>query len=127
SSRPSQADEKYFTGKVFNTPEGDIEVTPEMAKHIYRYLLKNDYSDDNDRISNAYHDAKRDDQLATLPESLKPYAEQIFQLIDSVYSDSQLPDIADDRKAKRNELNNNFDKKEFQELWARINHKAIYN
>lgn len=127
SSRPSQADEKYFTGKVLNTPEGDIEVTPEMAKHIYRYLLKNDYSDDNDRISNAYHDAKRDDQLATLPESLKPYAEQIFHLIDSVYSDSQLPDIADDRKAKRNELNNNFDKKEFQELWARINHKAIYN
>ncbi|CAK1755208.1 type III restriction enzyme [Vibrio crassostreae] len=127
SSRPSQADEKYFTGKVLNTPEGDIEVTPEMAKHIYRYLLKNDYSDDNDRISNAYHDAKRDDQLATLPESLKPYAEQVFHLIDSVYSDSQLPDIADDRKAKRNELNNNFDKKEFQELWARINHKAIYN
>ncbi|MDW1500287.1 hypothetical protein [Vibrio sp. YT-19(2023)] len=127
SSRPRQADEKYFTGKMLGTLEGDIEVTPEMAKQIYRYLLKNDYSDDNDRISDTYHDAKREEQLAALPESLQPYAEQIFHLIDSVYSDAQLPDIADDRKAKRNELNKNFDKKEFQELWGRINHKAIYN
>lgn len=127
SSRPRQADEKYFIGMFLDTPEGDIEVTPEMAKQIYRYLLKNDYSDDNDRISDVYHDAKREEQLADLPESLQPYAEQIFHLIDSVYSDAQLPDIADDRKAKRNELNNNFDKKEFQELWGRINHKAIYN
>lgn len=55
-----------------------------------------------------------------------PYAEQVFLLIDSVFSASQLPQIGDDRKPKANPLNSNFEKKEFQELWARINRKAVY-
>jgi type III restriction enzyme len=126
SARPKEANEKYFIGKVLVTDEGDVEVTPDMARLIYRYLLKNDYSDDNDRIDEHYHQAKRDEQLADLPDSLKPYAPQIFSLIDSVYSDALLPNIDDERKAKRNELNDNFDKKEFKELWERINHKAVY-
>ena len=32
----------------------------------------------------------------------------------------------DDRKAKTNPRNDNFHKKEFKELWERINHKAVY-
>lgn len=126
SARPQLADEKYFTGKVLQTTEGSVEVSPEMAKQIYRYLLKNDYSDDQDRISDIYHQAKQAQQLAPLPTALQPLATQIFQLIDSVYSDAQLPQISDDRRAKRNQLNTNFDKQAFQQLWARINHKAIY-
>jgi type III restriction enzyme len=47
---------------------------------------------------------------------LQPYAEQVFQLIDSVFSEAQMPQIGDDRKAKVNPLNANFDKKEFQAL-----------
>jgi type III restriction enzyme len=126
SSRPKEANEKYFTGKVLVTDEGDIEVTADMARQIYRYLLKNDYTDDNDRITDEYHQCKRDDQLANLPEALQPYSTQIFTLIGSVYTDALLPGIDDERKAKRNELNSNFNKKEFKELWERINHKAVY-
>ena len=29
-----------------------------MAKQIYRYLVKNDYTDDADRVAGAYHEAK---------------------------------------------------------------------
>jgi len=47
-------------------------------------------------------------------------------LIDSVFSESQLPQVSDDRKPKLNPLNDNFNKREFKELWNRINHKAIY-
>jgi type III restriction enzyme len=43
-----------------------------------------------------------------------------------VFSDAQMPTIDDDRKAKTNPLNDNFEKKEFTELWNRINHKAAY-
>ncbi|HYW91989.1 MAG TPA: DEAD/DEAH box helicase family protein [Gammaproteobacteria bacterium] len=126
SERPRVADEDYFTGKVLNTPSGDVPVTPQMAKQIYRYLVKNDYTDDNDRIAEAYHQAKTEEQLAELPEDLKPYADQVFRLIDSVFSDADLPAIDDDRAAKLNPLNANFHKKEFQELWKRINQKAAY-
>jgi len=126
SARPRIADEKYFTGKVLQTAMGEVEVTPQLAKQIYRYLAKNDYTDDNDQITPAYHAAKREEQLAALPAELQPYADQVFQLIDSVFTAAQLPAIGDGRKAKVNPLNKNFEKKEFQALWHKINRKAAY-
>ena len=126
SERPRIADEAYFAGKVLKTAAGDVAVTPQLAKLIYRYLAKNDYTDNNDKISPAYHEAKKTGQLADLPPELAPYAEQVLSLIDSVFSDAQLPDISDDRKAKTNPLNDNFKKQEFKELWNRINRKAAY-
>lgn len=126
SARPKQANEDYFKDKVLKTPTGDVKVTPQMAKLIERYLVKNDYSDTDERITEQYHHAKKDGTLAALPVELAPYKEQVFQLIDSVFSAAQLPEIEDDRKGKVNPLNANFEKKEFQELWSRINRKAIY-
>ena len=126
SSRPRQATADYFTGKTLTTEHGPVEVTAAIAKQIYRYLVKNDYTDDADQIADAYHEAKAAGKLADLPEELKPHAEQVFQLIDSVFSDAQLPKVDDGRKPKTNPLNANFEKKEFQELWARINRKAVY-
>jgi len=126
TARPRKADEDYFTGKVLATDSGSVEVTPLMAKQIYRYLLKNDYTDDSDQIADAYHQAKETGTLAELPEDLQPYADQVFELIDSVFSDAQLPKVDDGRKPKTNPLNANFDKKEFRALWDRINRKAVY-
>ncbi|MBZ9566771.1 type III restriction-modification system endonuclease [Modicisalibacter tunisiensis] len=127
SERPRVADEAYFTGKLLVSDEGEVEVTPAMAKDIYRYLLKNDYTDNADHITEAYHQAKEDGTRAELPEALQPHAQQVFQLIDSVFSNAQLPHIEDGRKAKLNPLNDNFHKKEFQALWERINRKAAYS
>ncbi|CAB3862949.1 type III restriction-modification system endonuclease [Achromobacter ruhlandii] len=127
SERPRVANEEYFTGKVLKTATGDVPVSPQLAKQIYRYLVKNDYTDDSDRIAGAYHDAKNAGTLADLPDELKPHAAQVYQLIDSVFSASQLPDIGDDRKPKKNPLNANFDKQAFKALWNRINRKAAYS
>ncbi|GAB4288828.1 MAG: DEAD/DEAH box helicase family protein [Methylophaga sp.] len=126
TARPREANADYFTGKVLNTPDGEVEVTPVMAKQIYRYLLKNDYTDDADHIADLYHQAKENGDLAPLPDDLQPYADQVFELIDSVFSDAQLPKPEDGRKPKTNQLNANFDKREFRELWRRINRKAVY-
>ena len=126
SERPRKADEAYFTGKLITTESGPLEITSAMAKQIYRYLLKNDYTDDADQVTEEYHAAKAKGELAKLPEELAPYADQIFLLVDSVFSDVNLPKLEDDRGPKTNPLNDNFKKKEFQELWSRINRKAVY-
>lgn len=126
SARPRVADEAYFTGKVLKTLTGDIEVTKEMAKAIYKYLLKNDFTDAQDKITEAYHEAAKAGSLPALPPELAPHAEQVFQLINTVFSEAQLPGIEDDRQTKSNSLNSNFEKKEFQALWNRINRKAVY-
>ena len=127
SSRPRQATEAYFTGKMITTKQGSVEVTAVIAKQICRYLLTNGYTDDTDHITDAYHHAQDTGTLAELPEELKPYAEQVFELIDSVLSDTHLPKADDSRKSKTNPLNaKNFERKEFRELWKRINRKAVY-
>lgn len=126
SARPKAANEDYFQGKSIKTKDGSLKIDDQMAKKIYRYLLKNDYTDDNDMIVEVYHEAKREGTLAALPEELKPHTEEIHHLISGVFSASLLPDIEDGRKAKENPLNANFDKKEFQQLWGKINRKAVY-
>ena len=126
SERPRIADEAYFTGKVLHTPSGDVTLGAREARQIEFYLIQNGYVDVDKHITEKYHDAKREGQLAELPDEIKPHAEQVFQLIDSVFSDADLPEIENDRATKANPLNANFHKKEFQELWKRINQKAAY-
>ena len=127
SERPRVADAKYFTGKVIQTAEGTVEVTQDMAEGIEFYLIQNSYVDRKKNIAQKYHDALKNEELADLPEDLQPYKEQVFQLIDSVYSDAKLPEVENDRGAKTNPLNANFEKNEFKELWNRINRKAAYS
>jgi len=127
SARPQKADESYFTGKVLKTVAGDIAVTPQMAKVLTRYLIKHDYTDTDDKITAAYHEAKQAGTIALLPPELAAYSEHIFRLVDSVYSTDQLPEIENGRVPKDNPLNANYHKKAFRELWSRIHQKAVYS
>jgi len=98
-----------------------------MANGIHFYLIQNKYVDRQHKITQEYHDSKKEGRLADLPEDLIEYSEEIFRLIDSVFSENSLPTIDNDRTAKTNALNEaNFNKQEFQELWKRINTKAVY-
>ncbi|MDG5816459.1 DEAD/DEAH box helicase family protein [Chitinispirillales bacterium ANBcel5] len=126
SARPRKADIDYFIGQQIQTASGPIKVSETMAKQIYKYLAKNDYTSATDEITPAYHNARTEGSLAPLPQELLAYSEQIFNLIDNVFSNAQLPDVGDDRKPKLNPLNANLEKKEFKALWQRINHKAVY-
>lgn len=127
SERPRQANAEYFEGKSITVNGGETTVSKDMAKRIERYLVKNDYIDDNDGITQAYHEAREAGTLAELPEELFDHQEQILQLIDTVFNGSQLQNMmGDGRKPKTIPRNKNFEKKEFQELWQRINRKAVY-
>ena len=127
SARPRVADKAYFTGKVLNTPSGAVTVSDDQATDIEFYLIQNGYVDKKRNVTEKYHQAKKDGTLEALPDELLPHAEQVFQLIDSVFSDSQMFEISDDRRPKKNPLNSNFDKQEFKALWNRINRKAAYS
>lgn len=127
SARPRVADKAYFTGKMLNTKEGPITVSDDQATDIEFYLIQNGYVDKKRNITAKYHQAKKDGSLEALPDELQSYAEQVFQLIDSVFSESQLMQVEDGRKPKRLQTNANFEKQEFKALWARINRKATYS
>ena len=127
SDRPKVADEAYFKGKVIEVEDGRrVEIDERKAKLIERYLIKNDYVDLDGKITESYHKAKEEGTVAPLPEELQETAEQVFMLVDSVYSDVMLPDFANEYNQKPNPINDNLKKKEFLALWENINKKAVY-
>ena len=127
SSRPRVADATYFENKVIHTDTGDLKIDADMAEGIEYYLIQNGYIDRKKKITQKYHDAKKEESLESLPEDLVEHEIDIFRLIDSVFDERALPEIENDRMAKTNTLNeDNFYKKEFQALWCRINTKAVY-
>jgi type III restriction enzyme len=126
SERPRLANEEFFTGKVLSTESGPLTITPAIAKTLYRYLVKNDYTDNQDHITDAFHEAKAEGKLAPLPPELIAHTEQVIALISTVFTEGQIPAFTDASKIKFNRLNSNFDRQEFKELWSRINRKAVY-
>lgn len=127
SARPRVADKAFFIGKTITTPTGAVVVTEDQATDIEFYLIQNGYVDKKRNITERYHQAKKAGNLSELPEDLATFGDEVFKLIDSVFSEHQLPGIGDDRKPKKNPTNANFDKQEFKELWQRINRKAAYS
>ena len=126
AARPRKANQAYFAGKFILTEEGQIEISSRMARQIYQYLVKNDFVNDMDEITSTYRQAKATDQLPDMGTQLQPYRYQIIELLDNLIDESKLPKVDDGRKMKINRLNANFRKKEFNDLWARINRRAIY-
>lgn len=125
SARPRVASVKFFTGKTFQTPDGESVMQEALALALYKYLNKHDYLNEDDTLSDAYRKAKESGTLAEpTSDVLKPLIEYLLPIVDSLDSDVPLP--SDGRKAKKVPLNANFGKKEFQALWERINHKAVY-
>lgn len=127
SARPKVADKAYFAGKVVTTAAGPITVSDDQATDIEFYLIQNGYVDKKRNVTEKYHQDKKNGTLATLPDELAPLGEQVFKLVDGVFSEAQMPVIGDDRRPKKNPLNANFDKQEFKALWSRINRKAAYS
>ncbi|PMC62257.1 restriction endonuclease subunit R [Corynebacterium xerosis] len=126
AARPRKASVKFFVGKTIKTPSGESVVEEVLAQALYKYLVKNDYVNDDDSISDAYKQAKEDGTLAA-PTSvvLEPVIGAVWPLIDALYLGLPVPN--DDRKPKKIPLNEaNFARKEFQALWGRINHRAVY-
>lgn len=126
SDRPQIADARYFTGKVIQTDSGTKEVPADMAAGIEFYLIQNGYVDRQKKITEKYHEAVKRENLAPLPVDLVPYEAEVHRLISSVFSQTSLPKIENERNEKTNPLNDNFHKKEFKALWNRINKKAVY-
>ena len=127
--RPTKASAEYFSGKTLVLGGNEITVSAQQGRDIYRYLLKNDYVDDEDHISDQYRADKENNMLVPLPDSCAEIAEGVHALIQSIFDPRALDDMIKDgheTKVPENRLNDNFHKQEFQRLWNLINHQYAY-
>ncbi len=126
-ARPRKASVDYFVGKQIKLADGSTSVLEKMVAHaLYNHLIRHDYIDDDGLVTQTYKEARAEGTLAApSAEVLKPVIDFVWPLVDALYLD--VPRPTDGRKPKKIPFNDaNFAKREFQELWARINHKAVY-
>ena len=127
SARPRKATIDYFVGKQFKAADGSTGVLEKAtAQALYNHLVRHEYIDDDGLVTQAYKDARADGTLAApTADLLKPVIDFVWPLVDALYLD--VPKPTDGRKPKKIPFNEtNFKKREFQELWGRINHKTVY-
>lgn len=127
--RPTVATSEYFKGKYLNVNGQPVLIDDTTANAIEFYLIQNGYVDMKRKVTDKYRNDVANGTIVPLPEELQPMADGIHKLIQAVYDDSVLNDMFVDgheSKIKENPLNENFAKKEFQELWRQINHKYAY-
>ncbi len=127
--RPTQASPEYFIGKTIVVGESDVTISDKQGRDIYRYLIKNEYIDDDDHVTDKYRADLSNGTLADLPESCTDIEDGAHALIQSIFDEHALDDMIKDgheTKVQENALNDNFYKKEFQTLWNYINHKYSY-
>lgn len=130
-TRPTKADVEFFTDRVVDLNGEAHKLTEMEAKAIQAYLLSNDYIDDNGNVTDNYKTAAKNNSFEPIKNaSIAPMAEDIHKLVQSIFDENvALNNMVENGHAteiKDNKLNDNFSKKEFQELWNRINHKYAY-
>lgn len=126
SARPRKATPEFFTGKVVENPTTaeKVTITDDQAKQLQFWLTTNGFIDYEQHVTDKWL-YRADIEIPSMPAGLDIYHYQVAELIDSLHLD--IPAPIDGRKPKKIPLNEaNFHKREFQELWGRINHKAVY-
>lgn len=127
--RPTKATNAYFQGKTVMVGDESLKIDERQAKIIHNYLLKNDYIDLEDNVTDKYRADSENHCLIKLPDELTPMADAVHLLVQGIFDESVLASMIEDgnkTKIADNELNENFFKKEFQTLWGYINHKYAY-
>ena len=128
--RPTKADMEFFVGKIFKMEDGTRHtVSKDEAQDIYFQLRMNGYITKSGEVTETFRKDLAADALKPLSDDLKPYTAQVYKRVQSIFDPKALDDMIEDgskTKAPENKLNDNFAKKEFQELWKRINHKYAY-
>ena len=128
--RPTKADVDFFTGKLVTCDDGaKYTITKNDAQEIYFQLRMNNYITKDGEVTETFRKACAEETLLPLADELQPMSNSVMKLVQSIYDPSVLKDMIDDGSKTTtpdNKLNDNFMKKEFQELWRRINHKYAY-
>lgn len=127
--RPTKATKEYFVGKTFMVNGVKMIISEKQGHDVYQYLIRNNYIDTDDKVTEKYREDAANNTLAPLPESCRAVAEGIHALVRNIYDEHALDGMISnglDTKIRENSLNDNFYKKEFQTLWNYINHKYAY-
>ena len=133
--RPRKVEMNLFSGRDVVLDGETVSFTEEESRRIYKALYKCDLIDDDDRPTAEFRKAVEDGTfvehfVVKLPEEIADaaHAKAVEALVRSVYDAHALDGMIGraQEKISENTMTDNFAKREFKELWARINRKHAY-
>jgi type III restriction enzyme len=133
--RPKKVEMDMFSGRTVTIDGELVSFTADQSKQVYKALYKCDLIDDDDMPTDEFRAKVAEGSfveyfVVKLPEAIadEPHAKAVEALVKSVYDDSALDGMIGraEEKVCENSLTDNFRRREFQELWSRINRQHAY-
>ena len=127
ADRPQKVSAELFKGRTLTDKDGNQQVVDDsLANKIIHSLIKYEYVDDNQHLTEKYYADKNNGQVK-MSDAIADSADAILSILDSVYD----PNAHKPEDARKNNVELHFEeekfmKPQFQELWARINAKSAY-
>ena len=128
ADRPAQVTDRLFVDRVIVDDQGQSEQVLDQtaAKSIIYELTVNRYLDRNSALTDKYYDDVKSGTLQ-VSEEFQDYKTAIVGILSTIYDPRALK--PEDARGSNVELKVDFgklEKKEFKELWSRINSKSAY-
>ena len=125
ADRPTVITPNLFEDQTYTMEDGtNGKLDINQARAIYNELIRQDYVNDEGTLTARYFDDKRNGSLDFGKSN--DMKDSIIAILDTVFTRS-IVKPEDGRKPKLAKFQkDNFAKKEFQELWKRINRRTYY-
>lgn len=129
SNRPLKVTSDLFKDRLCEKVDGSKEIiSAETADDIYSDLRDSGYIDKKTKqLTEKYHQDIKSGAFDLTDDGLKQLLPGVKDILSKVYDGKSLTPV-DDRKNNVDVTlkQENFDRREFQELWSRINQKTMY-
>ena len=127
SSRPRRVTEILFENARVHDKDGNEEIVDSaMARRLIHYMIKMDYIDENDALTEKFYEDKANGEVSFGTE-MDQYKSDFIVILDSIYDDTKLK--PENARSNNVELKVNPDRlamPEFQALWSKINARTAY-
>jgi type III restriction enzyme len=129
-NRPKEISTKLFTGRTLVNAGGETkDIDADVASDIYQALKNSGYVADK-QFTDEWHtlsdDLKVEKITELLSDEMKPFAENIIKIAETVYNGKKLPFSNERKKATLLLDDKKFRSDEFKGLWEKINAKSFY-
>ncbi|MEI7604526.1 MAG: restriction endonuclease subunit R, partial [bacterium] len=131
SERPSCIEVDVFKGRMLKNKEGQTYKFDEKAAMDLIFMFRDKkYIDSEYKITEILVSAMEKDEVE-LPANLQNFKEEVKEILQKVYATDTYKPSEDDRTTNIRDIelkpNENFAKKEFQDLWSKIKIQTVYD
>jgi type III restriction enzyme len=128
--RPTKADLNLFKDTFLFTEAGEkVHISEADAQEIIVQLRMNGYITKKGEVTDKFREDLKAGTLPLFEDNLEKVSKAIYTRVQTIFDDTVIEKMIENGgtpQTPENKLNDNKEKKEFKELWKRINHKYAY-